>query len=362
MSEQKVFFSWQSDVKAAACRTIIERALADAVRDIAEDDSIRVEPVIDRDTLGLPGCPDIGTAIFSKVENAAVFVADVTIINSDAQGRKTPNPNVLVELGFALGVLGWERVILVQNTAFGVPEDLPFDLRQKRALTYVSPENADERAPERKKLQATLRDALGAILKIARQPKNPTVIDRLKGISIGTSARLVYLPLNREQYVHDGFKIEVLGVDDAGNVLSINNQTGTPGPPDAIPLGDIEQVWTREGVPFIQVSGFMDHTPLAPYRYRPRAKGATLPAKPTGPHMSEAAHDMLNHIGGLYAEKGFPNHTTWWFAFVEDARIAELRALGLVEMTGTRERSGMCKWRLTDAGQRSAMTLRRPER
>lgn len=160
MTEQKVFFSWQSDIKAAACRTLIERALADAIQEIANDDSIAVEPVIDRDTLGLPGCPDIGSTIFSKVQDAAVFVADVTITNGSVEGRKTPNPNVLVELGFALGVLGWERVILVQNTAFGEPETLPFDLRQKRALTYASPENADERARERKTLQARLREAL----------------------------------------------------------------------------------------------------------------------------------------------------------------------------------------------------------
>lgn len=38
--------------------------------------------------------------------------------------------------------------------------------------------------------------------------------DRLKQVPPGTDARLVYLPLNREEYVHDGFKIEVLGVDD----------------------------------------------------------------------------------------------------------------------------------------------------
>src|SRR4051794_26417821 len=110
MGDQRVFFSWQSDVKAAACRSLIERSLEDAVKAMAGDDSISVEPLVDRDTLGLPGAPDIAAAIFSKIEDAAVFVADVTIINAGADGRKTPNPNVLIELGFALGVLGSERV------------------------------------------------------------------------------------------------------------------------------------------------------------------------------------------------------------------------------------------------------------
>jgi hypothetical protein len=41
--------------------------------------------------------------------------------------RRTPNPNVLVELGYALKALGDERVIVVVNTAFGKEELLPFD-------------------------------------------------------------------------------------------------------------------------------------------------------------------------------------------------------------------------------------------
>lgn len=359
MSEQKVFFSWQSDVRAAACRTLIEKALEDAVAEITIDESISVEAVIDRDTLGLPGCPDIGTAIFSKVEAAAIFVADVTIINPGVEGRKTPNPNVLVELGYALGVLGWERVILVQNTAFGGPEDLPFDLRQKRAMKYHSPVDAEERASTRRALQAQLREALAAVLVTPRPEESPTLIDRLKRIPTATEARLVYLPLGREEYVHDGFRIEVLAVDEPGNVLNIQSRSGPAGPPDAIPLGDIEQLWTKDGIHQIQVSGFMDHTPLSPYRYRPRARGASAPRPSRGAPMSAAAEEMLEHIAKLYEEKNFPNHKTWWFLFIVDERMSELRALGLVKTSGTRDRDGAFKWHLTDAGQRWAMARRR---
>ena len=55
-----VFYSWQSDVKAAACRTLIEDALKAATKAIADDDFIAVEPVVDRDTQGVAGSPDIG--------------------------------------------------------------------------------------------------------------------------------------------------------------------------------------------------------------------------------------------------------------------------------------------------------------
>jgi hypothetical protein len=55
-----------------------------------------VEPVIDRDTAGVPGSPDIAHTIFDKIDAAAVFVCDVSIVNADTAGRPTPNPNVLL--------------------------------------------------------------------------------------------------------------------------------------------------------------------------------------------------------------------------------------------------------------------------
>jgi hypothetical protein len=160
-----VFFSWQSDIRAAACRTLILQALEDAARTIANDEAIAIEPVVDRDTQNVPGAPDIGATILSKIDAAAVFVADVTIVGHTNSGKPTPNPNVLVELGYALKTLGWSRILLVQNTAFGPPEALPFDLRQKRAVVFSSPEAATERAAERRALQRTFEAALAGILK-----------------------------------------------------------------------------------------------------------------------------------------------------------------------------------------------------
>ena len=159
-----IFFSWQSDTKAAANRTLIQAALEAAARDLRQDDSIAVEPVVDRDTLAVPGSPDIGATILQKIESSAAIVADVTIINSEDIQRPTPNPNVLIELGYALKSLGESRIVLVQNTAYGGPELLPFDLRQKRALTYNSPADAESRVDERRKLHAGLREALALIL------------------------------------------------------------------------------------------------------------------------------------------------------------------------------------------------------
>ncbi len=161
-----VFFSWQSDIRAAACRSLIQDALEAAARNIAQDKQLGVEPVIDRDTQSVPGAPDIGATILAKIEAAAAFVADVTIVGRTVGGKPTPNPNVLIELGYALKAVGWSRILLVQNTAMGPPESLPFDLRQKRAIVYSSAEDAEERAPERRALQGKLEVALRGIVRV----------------------------------------------------------------------------------------------------------------------------------------------------------------------------------------------------
>jgi hypothetical protein len=159
-----IFYSWQSDLPNATNRGFIERALQAAAEAIRDDDSLTVSPVVDRDTLGVPGAPDIATTIFAKIDKAAVFVCDVSIINAGQPSRPTPNPNVLIELGYAKKSLGADRVLMVMNTAYGGPELLPFDLRLRRIVTYEMAEAREERAPERKRLAGVLELGLRASL------------------------------------------------------------------------------------------------------------------------------------------------------------------------------------------------------
>lgn len=139
MDECTVFYSWQSDLLNSTNRGFIQDALERAAKAICEDDSIKVEPVVDRDTAGVAGSPDIAATILDKIDACQVLVCDVSIINNPENARPTPNPNVLVELGYALGVLGWERILMVMNTAFGEPELLPFDLSKKGSFRIVWP-------------------------------------------------------------------------------------------------------------------------------------------------------------------------------------------------------------------------------
>jgi hypothetical protein len=47
-------------------------------------------------------------------------VADVTFIGTCGE-KRIPNPNVMIELGYALRAVSSSRVILLMNTAFGGP-------------------------------------------------------------------------------------------------------------------------------------------------------------------------------------------------------------------------------------------------
>ena len=87
---------------------------------------------------------EITKTILDKVARSAVFVADLTPIGKTDDGKALPNPNVLIELGWALNELGHKPIIAVMNTSAGwTPDDLPFDIRHRRAMTYDLPETAD---------------------------------------------------------------------------------------------------------------------------------------------------------------------------------------------------------------------------
>ncbi len=163
MQKQTIFYSWQSDLPNATNRGFIQDRLEEAIAELKSSDTLKVDPVLDRDTSGVPGAPDIGLTIFSKIEKAAVFVCDVSIINPGAEERACPNPNVMIELGFALKTLGSSRILLVMNTVYGGPQILPFDLRQKRVATYELPSGGNKDAAK-KMLKSYLKTALGSVL------------------------------------------------------------------------------------------------------------------------------------------------------------------------------------------------------
>lgn len=158
-----IFYSWQSDLPGNVNRYFILDALKRAVSILRKDEGIKVEPRVDHDTSGVAGSPDIVATILSKIDNSQIFVCDVSVINPDSVDRKTPNPNVLVELGYAISKLGLSRIIMVMNTNYGNPEDLPFDLKTKRQTVYqLAPDQ--EKSSSRDRLVKNLTEALRIML------------------------------------------------------------------------------------------------------------------------------------------------------------------------------------------------------
>lgn len=156
--KRTIFYSWQSDLPNNSNRGFIESCLKRTIQDVDKVMPFQLEFNIDRDTKLEIGTPNILESIFKKIERSKIFIADISIINSDSAGRKCPNPNVLIELGYAARVLGWERVFCFYNTDYGSVEDLPFDLRQRRPIQYGL--NGKNKSEVRKSIVQILTDSI----------------------------------------------------------------------------------------------------------------------------------------------------------------------------------------------------------
>lgn len=141
---KNIFFSWQSDLDSKTHRNFIEKCIKKSIKTINKNEDLHIYVEYDRDTLGLLGTPDISSSIFEKISKCALFVADISNITSNSQ-RSIPNPNVLIELGFAINVLGWDKIICFFDLNTGKIEKLPFDIRQKRVLAYNPLEESEEK-------------------------------------------------------------------------------------------------------------------------------------------------------------------------------------------------------------------------
>lgn len=164
-----IFFSWQSDTPNGVGRSLIEDCLEKAIAELKADADVNLadrDVSVDRDTLNVPGSPPIMETIFGKIDDAAVFLSDLTYVAERVGGGRTPNPNVCIEHGWALKALSWRKVIAVMNTAMGHPDDhvLPFDVRHtRRPILFSCPEDADPAA--RREAKAGLTRQLVVALK-----------------------------------------------------------------------------------------------------------------------------------------------------------------------------------------------------
>jgi hypothetical protein len=180
----KIFWSWQSDTPGKIGRHFVRDALTEAIEVLKQPNEIE-EPSeretreaieLDHDRKGVPGSPDLAQTIFRKIEQAAVFVADVTLVGEVTvldkkreEPKKLINPNVAIEYGYALRALTDERILLLQNRHYGERENLPFDLKHKAGpiqFTLAPGATGAQIDAEKAKLRGALVTALRPYLQL----------------------------------------------------------------------------------------------------------------------------------------------------------------------------------------------------
>jgi hypothetical protein len=175
-----LFYSWQSDTPSKTNRNFIRNALDWAVKRTAKGVDVEEALRIDQDTQGVPGNPEIANTILRKIDGCDIFVPDLTFVAKTADGKPVPNPNVLIELGYAMKSKGDAQFIFVMNEAFGRAEEgLPFDLQHKRwPLRYTLSEDAspETRRQVREQLAKNFTEAIRTILDsgvLRSEPETP---------------------------------------------------------------------------------------------------------------------------------------------------------------------------------------------
>ena len=205
-----VFYSWQSDLRET--RNVIEAALEKAIRSLNRDLPAENALELDQDTRGVAGWPEITSALFDKIDQCEVFVADITPINGpNSDFRITPNPNVLLELGYALATgFGRTRIICVINTHYlpnGDLRELPFDLRGSRPVQFTLQDPTERgvesghedpiRTQARAELARNLESALTTVLE-ALEGKRLAAEEAILDDGLTEEARLVLAELTAQ--------------------------------------------------------------------------------------------------------------------------------------------------------------------
>lgn len=194
-SQITIFYSWQSDLPGNDTRNIIQDSIKDAVRLLR--DTVDIEA--DRDTKGEFGSPDIAQTIFSKIDDCDIFIADVSAVcqyeTVDKNGNKKikymPNPNVMLELGYATHVVGWDRVICILNSDYGPPENMPFDIASRR-LTPFSLKDGKSKGEVRQYIKSVIQGTVEHILENGKRVKAGFSDLRLGCFVGGAVSNLIY--------------------------------------------------------------------------------------------------------------------------------------------------------------------------
>ncbi len=193
-NEITIFYSWQNDLDSKLNRFFIRDCLKDALKKLSYETEYGESVRFDSDTTGVPGTPDIASTIFEKISTCSVFIADVSFCtSSQKRGKYFPNSNVMIELGFALAKISGTGVLNIMNTAYGEPENLPFDLKHRRwPVQYQLTKELFEDQKKRKDIKDKLTKELFEYMKIILDAKLELRLD-LADINTNSDKQLLQI-------------------------------------------------------------------------------------------------------------------------------------------------------------------------
>jgi hypothetical protein len=192
----KVFYSWQSDLPAN--RAYLQECLENAISRLPNYE-------LETATRNSRGAVDIAQTILRKIDEADMFVADLSIINPEVEGRKTPNPNVLYELGYAVGKMGEAPIVMVVNTATTDIAELPFDIRNRRLMAL------DFNNGNKSRLADELYEIIASHVPANDEPDSPYIY--LELASHGSDG-IKFTAYNDDDETYTIEAIEIDGVED----------------------------------------------------------------------------------------------------------------------------------------------------
>jgi len=170
-----VFYSWQSDRPGNLCRYFIHDAAEAAIQNLAVKCQLELSPRLDHDTKGEAGLPEIASTVLRKIEEASFFIADLTFVGETGNKKLIPNPNVLLELGYAARAIGWQCIICVMNEAFGAREEQIFNVRHRRLpIGYTLADSSDQESAM-KQLTQSIGSAVKSLLWVESNAVNDAI-------------------------------------------------------------------------------------------------------------------------------------------------------------------------------------------
>ena len=200
-----IFWSWQSDAPDRCNRRFIREALDIAISEISGQNNVVESPRIETGMENTAGTPDVAQTMFDKINRSDMVLCDVSLVGSipvlkrDGTSKKVPNPNVMVEMGYGAGRVGWNRVICVMNKFYGEQSELPFDVKSKRhPIDYMlEPDDRGNAERIKRDLAGWLKVAIDTCIKEEHQ----IVIDALEKLDV--MCLCVVSIYRNAEYFHD---------------------------------------------------------------------------------------------------------------------------------------------------------------